>query len=147
MAGKKGIEGIWFLVLLPGGWELITFPLDDPRWPDGPTHPDCWPVVANEVAEAWSAKRGIAPAVLRERIGDCPYAFPRGRVSRNWEGRLTSYFGEESPVDSTVREKIRKYFAGSETLHWKLDSHEHCLAFERDEVCGALGIAPGWDAQ
>ena len=142
----RGQIGIWFFVRFPSTWDLRVFTEEDARWPNGPTHPSCWPILADELAQSWAAERGELPANLRAQIEDSPYAFPRGRISRSDNGQLCCFFGEESLIDAKTKKRIENLFAGGESLQWRQDEHEHCLVFDRDDVCAALGLEATWDA-
>lgn len=145
---KNGNErsGIWFYIQLSNGWALRCFSEDPSVWPDGPSHPECWPEIAEELAESWAEKRGSAAEVLKEGIIDAPYGFPRGRISWSERKVQTCFYGEEGLIDRDVRTAVEEFFAGGKSIEWKQDAHEHCLAFDRDEVCWALGVEGDWEA-
>jgi hypothetical protein len=102
---KKGgapREGIWYWVLLSSDWKLLTW--DSPvREKRDFLHVEVWPAI---VRSHLVSHYGLSPSEAR-RATELPYAFPRGRISSESEGKLHYFFvrhGNDTPVPDGLRQ-------------------------------------------
>ena len=139
--------GIWFFVRLPTHWEIRSF-LDNPEKEIYVSHPESWPLLANDLSLQWAPLLGENPQTLRSTIEDACYGFPRGRISKDLTGTYCCFWGGEAIVDADVQARISQSFRQTGKYHpqWLLDEHEKCQIFDRDLVRDAFRLTENWEA-
>lgn len=141
----KTKPGIYYIVRCPKGWELIANPYENG---DGPDHSEWWETtVAGIVATKWAKRLRTTPAALEQQIKLLAYAFPRGRVTEVGEGQSMIYHGcDFRPHNHKFAFPIVHAFDVAGVYHWKIDEHEHCQQWDKDEMRRILRIREDWKA-
>ena len=164
-------DGIYYCCRAPEGWILLSYRYEDRK--DCVDHIDYWPEVAKILANKWARKisesddvknlaakflalrqaKGSPKAdMIYRKIKDLPYAFPRGRVTYldlfkdNTEKKYSIQHGNDFKVTGITRSRIEDEFQIAGDCEWQLDSHEKCMADERDQIRSLLGIKETWPA-
>jgi len=135
---ESGREGIWYLIKGIKGWGLCVNKFS----PDSTMlyHPAFW-------------ERHLAPRLARQykltrqaaaELALCPYAFPRGRVTRIGGGFRMYHGADWMPF--VTKDAIEAAFNIKGKAKWFEDGHERCIAHDKDAVRRLLQITDDWDA-
>ena len=138
------LTGCFYLIRFPEGWHIILFPEKHFGWMG---HPTAWEeYVVPLLLTRWKVKGKSDTA---NQIKNCPYAFPRGRVTAEKGKRLICHGGDlwdkrgrGTPPMNVSRAIIKNLFGS--LLKEEFDEHERVLAFDRDLVCKELNIQEAW---
>jgi len=124
--------GPYYWIPLPhGDWELINFAQKS----SGPEigHVNIWPKVLQVLGKKWEKD----PDKLVRRMGDYPYALPRGRVVNPGKRHWGIAHGEDTPPDMSLEIVLRRFNLPPDKTKLFFDEHEvmiaeHLSALERD---------------
>lgn len=153
MHRPAGSEGIYFIVRLPTGWELVPFRFDEHT--DG-GHPEFWEAhLTSLLARKWAPElfRNLNAVELRRcelRLQgelDLHYdGFPRGRVTRiDDPDRFVIYHGNNlKPAMKVARRAVERAFGIKKRVDWRFDDHEQCTAFSAEGIRSALRLRDRW---
>ena len=133
-----GKEGIWYLARGIKGWGLYTHVFN----PDSKVlyHNVFWEkLLAPRLARHYKLTRQAAA-----ELALCPYAFPRGRVTKIG-AELRVYHGSDW-MPFITKDAIESAFNIKGKARWFEDEHERCITHDKDAVRKLLQIADDWKA-
>lgn len=101
-----------------GDWELVAFAEDASGREIGHVH--IWPDVLRVIGRKW----GMEPEKLVRRMGDNPYALPRGRVVSQEKRRWGIAHGADTPPGMTLDAVLRRFHLPPGKTTFFFDEHE-----------------------
>lgn len=124
-------EGIFYIVRNPEGWEPLCYRFDE--FPEF-DHSDFWEeFVVPVVSMRWAKVLGLKASKLEKELELLPYAFPRGRISRNSVTQYVVYHGGNLPSQIS-KKTINRMFGLPSNANWEFDSHEVCSLADKAAI-------------
>ncbi len=137
-------EGVYYIVREPTGWRLavqLSAPGEDHQ------HQAMWENdLAPALAGQWAAALRRDAGELEDILKILVFAFPRGRITKVKQAYVVYHGNDLLPSMDVSKKDIEAAFGIAGKSHWKLDDHEQCVRFEKDELRSVLRLAEDWPA-
>lgn len=135
-------EGIYYIIRLPKGWELLTHRHDE--FPEEWNHEEVWRAdVAPMLARAWTKIVGVPSDKLTKQLEFHYTAFPRGRIGRDGVRWIVRHGNNLAPFMGISRSRVERAFE-LPNAQWELDLHEQCLPEDAEAVQRILKLKEQW---
>ncbi|MCA9218057.1 MAG: hypothetical protein KDB27_33530 [Planctomycetales bacterium] len=134
--GKPFTGAYYWVPDASGGWELSVWP--DAFYEGGEAgHVDVW----KDLVYILAYELRIEPTELHQKIGNCPYGLPRGRVVKMGDGSCGVAHGNDHPMGCDLKSAVEEAFclAGMSPVYF-LDEHEQMLLRDQVSVQSSLGL-------
>ena len=134
------LTGGYYWVPKPGAesiaWSVLT--CHDLGFGPDYGHHDMWPSVINYLARTW----GREPGPLRDRLENCCFGLPRGRINRT-DGQFLLLHGEDAPVANWLERVVERFTLDGRAVELQHSERHETVTRQRRAVNAAFGLSIG----
>jgi len=138
----QACAGIYYLVRFPEAWRVVAH-----RFREGQdaNHQQMWEEeIVPGLARAWAPALRTEVAPLEHDLQILAFAFPRGRIVKGREDFAVFHGNDFQSFMDIGRKEIEAAFGIKGKCRWRLDDHERCITFEKEELRRTLHLCEDW---